>query len=405
MINEIEIQGFKSFKDVKISLGHLNLFVGMNASGKSNFFDALRAIEGIGLGFAIDEILAGKPHSATGEVWEPIRGGIAWAAFRPRGMGSDPNSVIRFRVKTCSEREPTMEYTIGFTPADGMIHDECLLKSGKPIFSIQDVDPPLGLGGKYYPPDQEPVFLDFSSSEKSKRPGLHMIMQHEKFDPRHRSIIRNFLKELTNIQWMEPAPEILKNYAAPYRVNRMGPKGENFAAVVDSILDDADRKDAYLSWLKELVPAELDDVAVLRGAIGEPLFAIKEQGMDYPAPILSDGTLRFAALVAMLFQPDMPDILAIEEIETGIHANKLRLLVELLKTQARDRQIMATTHSTLLLAWLNEEDYPTTFYCKRDDDSGASIIKPISMIPNINEIAQKYPIDDLFAEGWPESIL
>jgi len=51
--------------------------------------------------------------------------------------------------------------------------------------------------------------------------------------------------------------------------------------------------------------------------------------------VLSDGTLRFAAIAAAFFQEDMPDILTIEEIENGIHASRLRLLVELLKTQTQ----------------------------------------------------------------------
>jgi predicted ATPase len=48
---------------------------------------------------------------------------------------------------------------------------------------------------------------------------------------------------------------------------------------------------------------------------------------------LSDGTLRFAALTAAFFQPDMPAVLTIEEIENGIHAHRVRLLVELLRSQ------------------------------------------------------------------------
>ena len=42
MISEIEIEGFKSLETVRLKLGGLNLFIGTNASGKSNFFDALR---------------------------------------------------------------------------------------------------------------------------------------------------------------------------------------------------------------------------------------------------------------------------------------------------------------------------------------------------------------------------
>ncbi len=77
MIEHIEIEGVKSLRKVSLDLGGFNLFIGANASGKSNFFDALRVLQGIGYGFTIDEIFNGKPKGAASETWEPIRGGSA----------------------------------------------------------------------------------------------------------------------------------------------------------------------------------------------------------------------------------------------------------------------------------------------------------------------------------------
>jgi predicted ATPase len=117
--------------------------------------------------------------------------------------------------------------------------------------------------------------------------------------------------------------------------------------------------------------------------------------------------LRFAAITAAFFQPDMPDILTIEEIENGIHASRLRLLVELLRSQAASRQsqIMVSTHSPIVLAWLDPSEYQTTFFCKRDEETGESRITPLTDIPHFNEIVKKQPISDLFAEGWMEAAL
>ena len=61
MIDRIIIENFKSLRRIDLSLGRLNLFIGTNASGKSNFLDALRVLQGIGNGFTISEILDGKP--------------------------------------------------------------------------------------------------------------------------------------------------------------------------------------------------------------------------------------------------------------------------------------------------------------------------------------------------------
>jgi hypothetical protein len=66
---------------------------------------------------------------------------------------------------------------------------------------------------------------------------------------------------------------------------------------------------------------------------------------------------------------------------------------------------MVTTHSPVVLAWLKPEEYATTFYCKRDEETGESQIIPLAEIPRFKEIVSKQPISDLFAEGWLEEAL
>ena len=82
MISELKIRNFKSLESVDLKLGHFNLLVGANASGKSNFLDALRFLQGIGNGFSLDEILDGKPPSEVSVRWPGIQGGSKSVAFR-----------------------------------------------------------------------------------------------------------------------------------------------------------------------------------------------------------------------------------------------------------------------------------------------------------------------------------
>lgn len=89
MIERILIENFKSLRQVDLALGPMNLFIGSNASGKSNFFDALRVLQGVGNGFTVSEILDGKPRSATTEVWEGVRGGSAGARYARASPAED----------------------------------------------------------------------------------------------------------------------------------------------------------------------------------------------------------------------------------------------------------------------------------------------------------------------------
>lgn len=377
MITEIEIEGFKSFERVRLKLGGLNLFIGANGTGKSNFFDALRVLQGIGYGFTVDEIFNGKPKSSASEVWEGIRGGSGKASFVHRGHAAAEERRIRLRVQVGNPSTYPFLYTVELLPSRASLVSESLEVGSRTLLNVEHPLPKTSL-------------LQTAGSIRFEKG--RMLAHHE------------FIGLLRDVQRVEPLPSILRQYSQSSATKRMGEHGENFAALIKSILGDETLKSAFLSWLRQLTPLELDDVTVLEGALGEPLFAFLEGDNILPAPILSDGTLRFAAITAAFFQPDMPGIITLEEIENGIHPSRLRLLLELLKSQSGGSgpQVFATTHSPVVLAWLDEKDYETTFLCKRDEETGASIITPLSEIPHLIDLVRKQPIGELFTEGWLE---
>jgi predicted ATPase len=411
VIERIVIENFKSFKKVDLKLGRLNLFIGTNASGKSNFFDALRVLQGIGNGFTIHEILDGKPKSATSEVWDGIRGGSTRVCFEgTAGTAPEAGGEIAMQVsgKLHAKQTQRWEYSIRFSPLDGRVTQERLVV-GSEIYDSEPVhnlatDP--GLEVRYYGGKRgRQPHLKFEKT----RPVLTQFARgnNGKWTKGHAEEAAAVAGALANMQRIDPAPALLRAYSQAHTIQRMGEHGENFAALIRTICADPKSKEAFLTWLKELRPAEVDDVDTLRGALGEPLFMLKEGGKEFPATILSDGTLRFAAITAAFFQPDMPAVLTVEELENGIHASRLRLLVELLRNRAAGgaTQVIATTHSPIILAWLKPEEHVTTFYCKRDEKTGESTVCPLTEIPRFKEIIQKQPISDLFAEGWMEAAL
>jgi predicted ATPase len=411
MIERIVIENFKSLRQVDLKLGRMNLFIGSNASGKSNFFDALRVLQGIGNGFTISEILDGKPRSATSEVWEGVRGGSASACFA-NGSGDDE---IRFKVwgrlSSKAKLPRRWSYAVAFSPSLGKVTQESLHASGGELYDSSVVTRNVAT---------DPVFeVRYFSGQKGRQPHLKFerarpaLVQFARGNGQggvkksHAEPATEVARLLANMQRIDPIPSVLRGYSQAHQIQRLGERGENFAALVQTLCSDPGAKESYLSWLRQLRPAEVDDVGTLKGAVSEPLFMLKEGGKEYPAPVLSDGTLRFAAITAAFFQPDMPDVMTIEEIENGIHASRVRLLVELLRSRAADgdTQIMVTTHSPILLAWLSTAEYAFTFLCKRDELTGESRICALPEIPHFTEVVSKQPISDLFAEGWLESAL
>ncbi len=428
ILRRIIIENFKSLRRVDLSPRSMNLFIGANASGKSNFLDALRVLQGVGNGFTISEILDGKPKSATSAIWDGIRGGSSSACF----AGPDGNGEVTIEAHGWTRGKLPLfewEFLIAFSPAHGQVTRERLKVDSAIIYDSDSAtnapSSDLDLCVRYLPEKPgHPLDLRFERARPVLRQFARgnfvgqadfqsLIRQIMSADEVTEQIARDFTSAgkvaalLANTQCVDPTPALLRDYSQAHHVQRMGDHGENFAALIHALCLDDKVKDAYLSWLRQLRPEEVDDVGILRGAVGEPLFMLREGGREFAAPVLSDGTLRFAAIAAAFFQPDMPGMMTIEEIENGIHASRLRLLVELLRDQGwySNTQIMATTHSPVVLTWLREADYQTTFFCKRDESTGESTILPLTEVPHFMDAVKKQHVSDLFAEGWLEAAL
>jgi energy-coupling factor transporter ATP-binding protein EcfA2 len=401
MISQITLKNFKSIKSAKLKLGPFNLFIGTNASGKSNFLDSLRFLQGIGWGLTVSEILRGRPRTGTGSEWEGIRGGSEMAEYKEAGEQSavaKPVSLeLDFTVSLDDERWPT-NYGIEINARRGYICEEWLASQYDTRESTNNANAPVlkaryeGMSGQGQKPD-----LEFAKH----RPLLQQMVVQATVEPRGHAMSRAALDTLGSIRRLDPQPTVLRQYSMAPEVDRLGERGENFAALVQSIRK-SKHEGAFLQWLRELRPEEIESIEILEGALKEPMFALKEKGRVFPAPVLSDGTLRFAAITAAFFQPDMPKLMTIEEIENGVNPARMRVLMELVRHRAgqKETQVIATTHSPLLLDWLTKDEWQYTFLCHRDAETGETKILPLTEIPRFMEVAKVGKVGELFSEGW-----
>jgi ABC-type lipoprotein export system ATPase subunit len=424
VISELKIRNFKSLESVDLKLGHFNLLVGANASGKSNFLDALRFLQGVGNGFSIDGILNGIPQTTTRAKWTGIRGGSNFVAFRkPDGSQSKTDEFhVTFREigdPNLSLDELTYNLTCSVRNGVISITDESLYSGATPVFRNEDrlpIEPlPVWDSDQHLDPEMPMRVLDpFEKTPDPMAGTLALLVSTPRIafwgkQPYQGVKVfkyTNFVSSaLADMQFLDPLPAMLRDYSS--KVARLGENGEGFAAMIHEIESNGS-KAALLEWLKELRPDEVNDIYALEGLNNDFMVAIKEGNKEFRAPSISDGTLRFIALAAAFFQPSMPKVLVIEEIEKCLHPSRLRLLLELMRSQSKrtGTQVFATTHSPTLLAWLTEEDRKTTFVCTRDAESGATKMRPLSEVPRLEELVQKdYRLDQLFEEGWLESVL
>ena len=385
MIERIVIENFKSFRHVDLPLGRMNLLVGLNASGKSNFIEALRTAQGLVNGLTVNEVLNGERSNSFGQPLGHVRGGSEYASF-------DQNKDIRIYLQVASASQPSIknDFDIRFSSQTLQVTSDEL--DGKEGTKFLD---PMPAGLEH---DRSRSSIGYLCSTANKIKNAPPSHSYDKFIPLYDSV--------GDMQKIDPRPEILRAYSQNKKAKRMGDNGEHFATVVKTICENHETKEDILAWLKELRPEEIDEVGTVTGAIGEFMFMLKEGDRAFPAPVLSEGTLRFAAVVAAFFQPDMPRLLAIEELESGVHASRVRLLLELIRSQSArtNTQVVATTHSPALLDWLREDEYETTFLCTRDPKTGESKILPFTEVPHLLEVLKQGSLSSLISEGWLETV-
>ena len=420
MISKIKIRNFKSLEKVDLEPGYFNILVGANASGKTNFLDALRFLQGLGdKDLSLDSILNGLPASSTRKRWSGIRGGSQFVAFRNRS--GSPAEEFGFEVQLS---EPTNSTN----PDESLAYELLISAAGDgPRFKRETVL----RGNNLVVSESVRTGIEQFFHEKSKgelttflpKLTLSSILEttlgdllkapigelSDKNDPM--LTLRSWFQatsevasRISDMQFLDPSPKILRNYST--KAARLGENGEGLAALIHEIQSNGNKR-VLLDWLKELRPDEINDIYSLEGLSNDYMLAVKEGETEFRAPVLSEGTLRFIALAAAFFQPSMPKVLVIEEIERGLHPSRLRLLLELMRSQSRrtGTQVFATTHSPALLNWLTEEDRKTTFVCTRDPESGATKMRSLADVPNLeNLIKHGTHVDELFEQGWLENV-
>ena len=87
---------------------------------------------------------------------------------------------------------------------------------------------------------------------------------------------------------------------------------------------------------------------------GSAQLFLEEGNITVPATRLSDGTLRYLSLVAILCHPKPPPLVCIEEPELGLHPDILPALCDLLRDASKHCQLIVTTHSDVLIDALTD---------------------------------------------------
>jgi predicted ATPase len=123
----------------------------------------------------------------------------------------------------------------------------------------------------------------------------------------------------------------------------------------------------------------------------------REQGSDYPflAYHLSDGTLRFMCLATLLLQPQLPSTILIDEPELGLHPYAITVLASLMRRAALKTQVIVSTQSVSLVNQFDPEDL---LIVERRDR--ATVIEPLEP-QRLSSWLEEYALGEL----WEKNVL
>lgn len=125
---------------------------------------------------------------------------------------------------------------------------------------------------------------------------------------------------------------------------------------------------------------------------------LRERGLDtvVPATRLSDGTLRFIALLTILCHPNPPPLVCIEEPELGMHPDIIPEIAKLLVSASKRTQLIVTTHSKNLIDRL-WEDPESVVICEKDFDSSTEF-KRLSM-DKLERWLERYELGEIWEKN------
>jgi predicted ATPase len=380
LIHAIKLNNFLSFgeKSESISLNSLNVIIGPNGSGKSNLLESI-------------ELLRSTPE----QLLKPIREGGGVRDWLWKGAKGTPTASLDVVVNN-SLGPQNLRYILSFTAVSQRfeIVDE-KIENEKPVdgshaepyfyYHFNNGRPTLNVKGDRRVLRQEDVDLEKSILSQRRDPDQY---------PEITSLAQKFGSVKLYREWSfgrYTVPRLPQKADLPNDI--LEPDASNLGLVLNRLRREPAVKQKLLKALRALYDG-IDDYDVhIEGGTVQVFF--QEGRFTVPATRLSDGTLRYLCLLAILCHPTPPPLICIEEPELGLHPDVLPTLADLMK-EASDRcQLIVTTHSDVLVDAMT--DQPESVLVAEKNDLGTTLTRLNA--EKLKPWLEKYRLGQLWTRG------
>ena len=383
MIKSISMQNVLSFgsNEPSLELGPLTALIGPNGGGKSNVLEVI---------YLLSRLPAAGPETSL-----PV---VDWIW---KGAGTD--AVARLEVLLDGIdmwRAPILRHRLEFRSAAQRftVHDEVIENS-------EITDPSAKRPFFFFRYDHgRALFAGPGDGAQPKR-----TLRREELDP-ERSVLaqRNDPDEYPAIAHIRAAFEGIRLYRdinfggnsptrRPQRTDlptrALLEDGSNLGLILNRLNAHAPSQRQLLEHLKKFyAPAERADVQIEGGTAQ---IYVTEENWTMPGTRLSDGTMRWLTLLAILLDPSPPKLVCLDEPDLGLHPDILPTLADLLISASERMQVVITTHSDALVDALSDRP-ECVVICEKHE--GTTTLRRLSR----DELAvwlQKYSLGELWTSG------
>lgn len=342
-ITKIKVSNFKSFDELEVDLRPLNVVVGGNASGKSNFLEIFRFLRDLGRHGLEDAI--------------SLQGGMEYLT----------------NLRIGSAQPMSLDISVKYP---GTVSVSTI---GRKRYRFSEATYGLSLrvsDGAGYEVLREVVF---AGQRRMELDASHL------FSWSHELSLFDF------------DPKLVKRGTPVAARARLEPDGSNLAVVLKSLLRREGDRAKFTRLLQDLLPF-VEDLKVGWFANRSLMMSLKESfaGEAYiPASSLSDGTVQMAALIVALYF-ERSDVTVLEEPDRNIHPHLISRLAEMMRDASTGKQVIATTHNPELVKHTALEDL---LLVRRDEHGFSRISRPAESEELKVFLANDLGVEDLYVQN------
>ena len=347
MIELVLVRNFKSLGEISLSFGKFNCLIGMNGAGKSTVLQALDFISQLMIGQVQEWLDARgwKSHDLNCKLRKENNIALGVGFLTREGQRLKWVAVFNRTTLRCSGETITLD-------------DEKVLQSSSQDFRIS---------GK---PKQDISFVYQGSLLSALK------------DSELPEAVKEFRDAMRRIRSLELLSPQLMRKRARSNDQDIGAGGEKLSAFLHSIK--GAHRERLLGLLKQFYPNLLDFKVTSQRAGWKTLSVVEQfqdQKLETEATHLNDGLLRILAVLAQ--SESDRSLILLDEIENGINQEIVEKLVDTLV--ASPQQMLVTTHSPLILNYLDDDVARTSVQFIYKTPRGESRIRHFFEIPRIAE--------------------